>query len=199
MSYGVNAPFGLQPRFSLTGGTWNDQGREYPLASGYATSLFMGDPVYYAANGTIVRATAGDTNPILGVFNGVKYIDATGTQQYSQYWLAGTVTYGAANASALILDDQNIVYDVQADHTLVNGIAAADLYQNANIAFNTAGSQYSGQSGATILGLGVTATFQVKILGFTPVPGNGPGIRDNNVLVILNNDPYKGGTGTVGV
>lgn len=196
MSYGVNAPFGLQPRSYLDGSPWTGQTSDYSIASGYNTSIFTGDPVYYASDGTIVRATAGDTNPILGVFYGVKYVDTTGNQVYSPYWAANTVTQGALNATALITDDPNILYDVQSLGT----IAAVDLFQNANVSFATAGSTISGQSGAALNAtLATTATFQVKIIRLTPNPKNAFGVQYNNVLVLLNNNPYKGGTGTAGV
>jgi hypothetical protein len=198
MAYGVNAPFGLQPRQYLDGTPWSGQTSEYQIASGYNTSLFTGDPVYYAANGTIVRATAGDANPILGVFFGCKYFDANNNPVNSPYWPANTVTFQAANATALIVDDPWVLYDVQTNNAA--GIGAADIFQNANIQYTVAGSTISGQSGAGLNAtLGTTATFQVKIIRFTPNPNNVAGVGYNNVLVLINNNPYKGGTGTVGI
>lgn len=196
MTYGVNAPLGLQPCQYLDGTPWSGQTSEYQIASGYSTSLFTGDPVYYSANGTIVRATGGDGNPILGVFFGVKYADTSNNPVFSPYWPANTVTYQTANATALIVDDPWVLYDIQSAGT----IAAVDIFENANISFATPGSTLTGQSGAALNAtLGTTATFQVKIIRFTPNPKNAPGVAYNNVLVLINNNPYKGGTGTVGV
>ena len=199
MAYGTNGPFGLQARQFISGDAWDGQTNEYPIASGYNTNIFNGDPVYYANNGTIVRATAGAGNPIAGVFSGAKYIDTSGNQVYAPFWPANTVTFQGANATAFIIDDPNVLFDVQAATTIAGGITAANLYENANIDFTTAGSTISGQSGATISGLGNGATLQVKIMRFTPNPKNAPGIQNNNVLVLINNSPLKGGTGTVGV
>lgn len=196
MSYGVNAPFGLQPYGYITGGTYNGATNQYAIASGYNTDLFTGDPVYYAANGTIVRATAGDTNPWFGTFRGVKYTDANGNFVFSPYWPANTVTFGAANAVALVTDDPNLLYNIQSAGT----IAAADIFQNGNFDFGVAGSTRTGQSGARLAAAtGTTATFQVKILALVPRVDNAFGVQFNNVLVLPNNNPYKGGTGTVGV
>lgn len=189
MAYGVNAPFGFKPSVHLSGTpiVSSDQ-NEYFLASGYATALFTGDPVVMLANGTIGRAVAGAANPFIGIFCGVKYIDPnTKLLVNSPFWTAGQVTQNALNALAYVWDAGDILYDVQSDTTLgVNGIQTTDLGQNANIAYNTAGSTISGQSGATILGLGAGPTLQVKIVRFTPRPGNNPGTQNNNVLVLPN-------------
>lgn len=201
MSYGTNAPWGLAPTRMLNGSTWNGALNEYQLPSGYATNLFKGDPVYVTGTGTIVIATAGAGNPITGVFMGVKYTSTiqgvNGNQVFAPNWVAGTVTQGAANALALICDDPNVVYNIQSNNA--TGVLAADLYNNADLVAG-AGSTYSGISGwmldqATI---GTGATKQLKILRLVPVPGNVYGGYDN-VEVVINNDYYKGGTGTVGV
>ncbi len=208
MSYGNgrNAPFGLQPRRLLSGALWNGQMNEYYIASGYATSLFDGDPVYVAANGTIVIAGAGTGNPITGVFKGCKFTSTVqgvnGNQIFSPYWPGGTVTFQAANAIALVCDDPDLIYDVQV-YSAANppvGAAAVDLYNNANL-IAAAGSTLSGLSGWNLdqTSIAVDATRQLKILRFVPIPGNGPGLGFNNVEVVINNNYYKGGTGTVGV
>ena len=196
MSYGVNAPQGLRPNRLLSGATFNDALNEFPIASGYATAIFTGDPVVQLADGTIGRATAGDANPIMGVLDGVQYTDATGNKVYSKYWPAATATLGALNAQAYVVMAEDVLFDIQALGT----IAAADIGQNGNISFATAGNTYSGQSGAALNAtLNTTATFQVKIISFTPVPGNEPGVQYNNVLVKINNNQFGDHTGTVGV
>lgn len=196
MSYGVNAPQGLRTNRLLSGMTFNDALNEFPIASGYATSIFTGDPVVQLADGTIGRAVAGDTNPIMGVFDGVQYTDANGNKIYAKYWPASTATLGALNAQASVVMADGVLFDIQSLGT----IAATDIGQNANISFATAGNTYSGQSGAALNAtLNTTATFQVKIIAFTPVPGNEAGVQYNNVLVKINNNQFGDGTGTVGV
>lgn len=197
MSYGVNAPQGLQPSQYLNGTPWSGQTSEYQIVSGYATSLFCGDPVYVDPNGTIVKATLNGNNPILGVFFGVKYTDANGNFVSLPYWLANTVTQGALNAAAAIVDDPNVLYDIQSAGT----IAAADLNTNGNLLVGTGGSTRTGQSSVVLEGtLTNVATSQVKLMRFTPNPNNGPGIQYNNVLVLINNNPLRsGGTGSAGV
>jgi hypothetical protein len=63
-----------------------------------------------------------------------------------------------------------------------------------------AGNTISGQSGYYLdySTLAVTATLSLKLIRFTPVPGNIAGVVFNNALVKINNDIYNGGTGTAG-
>lgn len=201
MSYGTNAPQGLQPRFYLSGANWNGALSEYQIVSGYATNLFSGDPVYCgngANDGAIVIATAGDGNPLLGVFMGCKYINSAGVQVYSPYWPASTATQGAVNATAFVVDDPNVIFDIQTAATPV-GIAQSNIFSNGNLSAG-AGSTITGQS-AWVLNatLNTTATFQVKLLRLTPVPTNVASAAYNNVCVLINNHFFKGGTGTLGV
>lgn len=209
MAYGVDKGFGFQPRRMLSGATFNNQTSTYLIASGYAQDIFNGDPVYYAGNGRIGRATAGNGNPILGIFTGVKYMlpgnNNINQFTFSPYWPANTVVVSpgqpAPVAYAMIIDDPNVVYDVQA----ATQIDSDQLSLNAN--FLVPGgpvppySYISGQSYLTLdsAAAAPTATFQFKILGYTPQIENTPDTPFNNVEVIINNHPFKGGTGTVGV
>src|SRR5271168_3848232 len=111
MAYGVNAPFGLQPRQYLDGSLWNGQSGNYSIASSYGTNIFTGDPVTQLANGTIGIGVAGSA--IVGVFIGCKYFDQSNTLHFSPYWPANTVTFQTNPAEALIVDDPNILFDVQ--------------------------------------------------------------------------------------
>lgn len=238
MAYGVNAPFGLQPRYYLGGSTWNNQTRQYRITSAYGTSLFTGDPVTLLANGVIGIATAGDGNPILGSFQGVEWYDVNGNYNFSAYWTAGTAVQAGGYATAFVTDDPNIIYSIQVsiNGNPANAIGAtiADLNSNANWAIganpnsfnavNGPGGAYTPPSnpltGSTTTGKSAVfldqatiatgnATRALKIVDFEPNPtptqvpyANNGGIITgvfNNVLVIINNHPYKGGTGTVGV
>ena len=76
-----DAAFGLRP---LRTSTSSQRQNRYRIASGYATSIFQGDLVIVATNGTITRAPAGATNLILGVFNGCSYVNASGEITYSK-------------------------------------------------------------------------------------------------------------------
>lgn len=205
MSYGnnINSPQGLVPSQYVNGVTYNGQPNPYLLASGYATSISTGDPVIFAADGTIARGVAG--GPWLGVFGGVKYIDANGNAQFSKNWVANTVTKGALPAQALIYDDPWILFDIQAADSAAatNYLVQANMGNNVNVVIG-AGNTFNGLS-TTYLDvntIATTATLPLKMVRFTPYIGNGPGsatAQFNNALVLINNHIYKGGTGTLGI
>jgi hypothetical protein len=202
----------------ITGAPWNGQMNQYPIADSYAESLFTGDPVMTADNGTIIIAPAG---PVLGVFMGCTYLNTSGVLVTSAYWPANTATFRAQGAQALIVDDPNVLFDIQVSNNgnTISGIQAADINNNFSFAVAgngggatnpAAGSTITGQSAyyldyATIAN---TAALSLKAMALTPYPGNifatttpavvGTGAY-NNVLVILNNHILKGGTGTAGV
>lgn len=223
MSYGTNAPQGLQPISMLGNSTWNNQTEAALIASGYAQNIFMGSPVYAVNDGTIGLATAGDGNPIMGVFWGCNYILPGGQVIFSPYWAANTVVvspgYPIATATAFIIVDPSVVYSIQTTDSTVaanhpQGAVTSDIYKNASLIAGGApgGDPISGISNWSldIATIGTGATKQLKIIGFQEIPGNIPGTVGattvagnltpyNNVLVTINNHYHKGGTGTVGV
>lgn len=225
MSYGTNAPFGLQARNSLSSATYNGQTTTCFIASGFNTSIFTGDPVIYTANGTILPATggaAGNEGPTLGVFQGCFFRASNGDYVHSPYWPANTATFQNEPAEAFVCTDSNVVFDIQVStsaNATVNTVTLTQAMIGENANFNigpgaflpaapipnnpTSGSTISGQSGyyldlSTLSGAG-GATLNLKIIGITPNPLNAFGIPFNNALVVINNDVLKGGTGTAGI
>jgi hypothetical protein len=202
MSYGTNAPQGLQPTAMLGGASWNQRTTTYFIASGYASSIYQGDPVTGTSTGTIALGGTANTSPYLGVFWGVLYQDTSGNYVYSKYWPANTVTWnpggsGAINATAFVIDSSDVIYNIQANTT----IAQTNLNSNFNLSGVGTGSTISGQSSAVLdISTGnAAATQAVKLIGLTPAVNNSFGLTYNNGLVIINNHQYKGGTGTAGV
>lgn len=213
MSYGINAPVGLRPTYMLSGATWNEQTNDYQIASGYGTSIFTGDPVIFTTTGTIILATGGNAGAqgaTMGVFMGCQY-ELNGTFVYSPFWPAGTVPDNAANATAFVVDDPNVVFDIQvaSNAAFANPtIVQTNMGLNANftvagVGNPAAGSTITGQSAYYLLyeslAPGTSATLNLKLLRFTPNPKNIPGANFNNALVLINNHLYKGGTGTAGI
>jgi hypothetical protein len=210
MAYGTNAPFGMKPSVYLNNAAWNGQTGTYFIKSGYATAvaanggLFIGDPVTLANDGTIILAVAGAGNAIIGSFQGCQYVDTNGNQIYSRYWPNSTATFGAANATAFVADDPNILFDVQYNAT--PGLDFTALNNNA-ILVQGNGNVQSGNSGWSFgTAAAANPTYQLKIIRLTPQIGNlfnsqGPGgvFPYNNFLCLINNHIYKGGTGTDGV
>lgn len=205
MAYGVNAPWGLKPWQYLNGTPYLGATREYPLASGYVTSLFTGDPVMPLADGTIGIGTAG--NPCLGVFMGVKYTATDGSFQMRPMWTGATTVLTGTVPVALIADDPNLVFNMQeaATNTAVGTgtagtpLTLADRNFNINFKAPTTGVVATGQSAYFIDNASEadTSTLNLKILGLTPVPGNVVG-NYANWLVTWNVHVLKS-VGTTGV
>jgi len=210
MSFGINAPEGFVENVSQLSATANSKSKDYEIQSGYATSIFKGDPVCMTG-GYINRGADGTSNAVCGVFIGAFYKDATGIHQWVPYWPANTVTF-ADPATAFILDDPFVEFSIQAGTTNAGTHLATfdrtDLDKNANFVLG-AGNTSNGKS-TTYLDMAtaaLTATLNCKILsltkGFSAEPSipyqNTLGQLYNNANVIFNNHKYKGGTGTAGI
>jgi len=136
MAYGTNAPFGLRPVSSISGGAWTEKTNEYFIfaspdgATTYATSIFTGDPVIWntAAATTIsaiptiaryptdIATVANEVTPVLGVFVGCEYMSTvTGTNNLikSPYWPASAQVVPGSMIKAYVIDDPDVVWDIQ--------------------------------------------------------------------------------------
>jgi hypothetical protein len=132
MAYGTNAPFGLRPLSSISGGSWTEKTNEYYISSTangqttYASNIFTGDPVIWnpvtanQGSGTIARYGFntdgnGGTNTVsvLGVFMGCEYTLPTGILVKSAYWPSATQVYAGSQIKAYVIDDPDAVFDIQ--------------------------------------------------------------------------------------
>ncbi|HIJ34601.1 MAG TPA: hypothetical protein HPP65_09385, partial [Gammaproteobacteria bacterium] len=86
-----NNPNGFTPAYHLTGGTIRMN--EMRIADDYATSIFAGDLVSQAADGTI--AVAGEGDQPIGVFAGCSYTKDSGEVVFSSHWAASTSVNGS--------------------------------------------------------------------------------------------------------
>lgn len=208
MTYGVNAPNGLQSRYTISSSTFNGQQNPFSIASGYATSLFAGDLVTFLGDGTIGICPAG--TPAVGVLNNVYFTDALGNYTVQPYWPANQATQGSLPAVASVIIDPNALFDVQVSTSLDSltmpapTVLVTQVGLNANLAIGgggntlpianpTSGSTRTGQSGYYLdaTTIGSDSTLSVKIVGISPYIGNAAGVNFNNVLVTLNNQAFK--------
>jgi len=191
----TNQLSGLSPVKYMNGAPWNGGGNVYSIDSGYATALYIGDPV--ASSGTsdtlgiqgVVLASAGAAcrGVIVGIGTVVNgpYVNPN---NLSLIYAPATKT---VNYYALVVDDPNVIFEIQEVGT---ALAAADCGLNANFSFGTA----STVSGVGILNSSkaVTATLNMRILGLAQ--------RADNVFgtyakwnVLINNHEFR--TGVLGV
>lgn len=211
MSFGTNAPEGFVENVSKISSTCNTQDYQYDIASGYATSIFTGDPVAPLNNGYIGIATPGTSNPVLGVFKGVTFRSTTNELMFFSYWTASTVTKTPDPAKAYVIDDPFVVFTIQvgsSDGGTQPQATRAHINKNANYSLGAGGSTYSGKSSAylDIFTADTTVDKNCRILSITPgftaemnLPSENVLSQNyNNVNVLFNNHKFKGGTGTVG-
>jgi hypothetical protein len=203
MSYGQNAPCGLQAIKSLISATYNGQTSPYLIASGYTNNIFKGDLVVLNANGYItniydVGSTTYQTTPALGVFNGCSYINQAGQNPIDpaspgrMYWPANTATLNGVPAVADIIDDPNVIFNVQSNGSSSTGITQAMIGATAPVAITVSGGIVQGNTttGQSLVTLnqgtvGTGNNNNLKILRLTGVTGNLDGLQYNNAEVLI--------------
>lgn len=147
----TNAPYGLRPSRHLTGGVTRTT--EYPISGSYTTKIYLGDPVGLSSGNVIIGTNAGTAH--VGVFAGVKYINAKGEKVFSKYW---TGESGATEIKALVYDDPAQIFAIEA-----TTFAAANLGVGYDLAI-AAGVTTIGLS-KTVINVAATTGAAYKILG----------------------------------
>ena len=104
----IDAAFGLRPSRHLTGGSVVQN--EFPIADGYTTAIYLGDPVKLNAGNIEIGAAAGVDH--VGVFQGCEYIDPKGEIVFSKSWPG---TAGCTKKKALIVALDGQVFKIQTD------------------------------------------------------------------------------------
>ena len=189
----TSAPFGLRPAFHPSG-LDRAQALANGIVSGYASAILKGQPVQYGTTansgtiGTILPATT--SGAIAGAFAGVEWTDTTGRRRVSNYWPANTA-YQAGSCVAYFYNDNNIVYEIQADATLAQ-TAIGNEYPFSNI---TAGSTVTGLSQCTLnaggaVGNGVQG--QLRVVDLAPYVDNAWGDSFPIVRVVVSQSQFFG-------
>lgn len=164
-----NTPRGFKPMRMQGGAVWNGSLTPYRLASAYGTAIYTGDVVKLVTAGTIQKAAAAEQ--MRGVVMGFQWVGADGIPVYSQYWPAGTVTLGSNPATALVVDDPDVLFEaVFTNSSSVPSIAAIganfDLY-------DAGGSAATGISGEGIdFTTLTTSAAQFRFMDFVARPDN---------------------------
>ena len=182
-----DAAFGMKPVRMIGGAPYTGGQSRYRIAANYGTSIFQGDMVAQVTGGTVEVHADGGTVPVVGVFNGCMYTDPTsGEQVFSNYYPAST---NASDLIAFIIDDENVVYEIQADDTF----PVTDLFGNFDIVYTSAGSTKTGISGSELdVTTGATNTnLPIKAIDISEDPNNSDtGAANTNVLVVIQNSIY---------
>ena len=153
--------FGLIPAGTL-GATPSTGGQnKYKIDSGYATSLYLGQPVQFdtagGANtndGYVISGQDAITRPTIGVFNGCFYTDATTLKPtFSSYFPRTTAPANSEDIDAFIIDNPFQQYNVQLDTRLAATaiLAQAEMGSTFGLTVSALGAA-SAASGSTLSG-----------------------------------------------
>jgi hypothetical protein len=187
----VSEKFGLRPYRKLDGTPLVGAQNRYTIASNYGTAIFQGDLVEPTAAGNIERHTAGTSDAVVGVFNGVFYTDPTTQKPTYKNYYPGSVV--ASDITAFVVDDPDAVFLMDADEAFTR----ADLYANYSVT-NTTGVTQTGISKVQldVSATGTASTFVVQAIDISQDPDNSDTATSNaNILVRINNHFYRSGTG----
>lgn len=212
MSYGVNAPQGLQ-LVSRDGAPYSGATLSLPLQAAYAANIFIGTPLMMDASGCPVVylpvAGANVQPPILGVAIGFNFILPNDLNPAPKsYWPANTVVKTGTTAYVTVATDPEALWSIQ---------LAAGAINNPNYRFNNVtfipGAANVGEvgSGNAVTGLSTAAadtpvasgtannaTFPLKIWDFdTSSTLNAATPLYQNIIVKFNNCASRAGTAAV--
>lgn len=141
-----DAPFGLRPVSTLTGGDYKGKLTQVSLASTYATSVFVGDPVKLAGSSdasgrfpSVEQCAAG---------NNIDYVIVGFEPDYSTESL--NTLYGPASTArtAWAVSVTDMIFEIQED-SVGGALAATDVGSVADIIV-AAGSTVTGVSGVEL-------------------------------------------------
>ena len=199
-----DAPRGITPISNKNGGPYNGATRPYYVDDGYATDLFIGDPVVRVSSGSndvSIEKPGGGTFPI-GTLPVVERGAAGGP-------FTGVVIgfladpddlktiYGKANTHrvALVADDPNLLFTIQevSDGT---ALTAADVGLNASVRV-ASGSAVTGLSGFELDNTteATTASLELRIIGLVNEPNNAIGLNANWLIALNNHTEDNSGVG----
>ena len=162
----VSKPYGLLPINLIGGQVFAGATRQMPIASGYATSIFYGDPVKRVAAGVIERDTPDAAMTPVGVFLGCSYTDPTFGKVFRQYFPANTV---ASDIVAYVQDDPDVLFKVAAVSatTVIAAPGATVVGSNAAMVDNT-GDTKTGDSAAGASAFATTETLPLRVVDVVP-------------------------------
>lgn len=203
----IDSPFGLKPVRYRNGAPYTGSVTPMFIAAGYATALFVGDPVIKVAGGSntaavkvpgagsfaigtlpsIEKATAGDANRITGVIVGFSPDPTNLDRKHNP---------ASTQRVALVCADPNVVFEIQANAA----IPAADIGLNAVLIYAHSGSTTTGLSGVELATPAADASNQLLILSAVNREDNDTTLIHAKVEVLINQHTESQGTvGTLGI
>lgn len=179
-----NAPSGMKVIRHASGGEQNRLSRHH-IASALGSNIYRGDaviPVNTSKN--INVASAGVL--LIGVFDGVTYVDSNGDVQFRPRWATGTVLKTGTVSDAWVYDDPGTLFEIQSSQTTV----VADIGIRGDLDFGTAGNNSTGQSGMQMGAVISVSDGQCKIIDLLERVDNAIGLRAKWIVQIAEH--YNG-------
>jgi hypothetical protein len=188
----VSAPYGFQAINRVDGMAYAGAIRQIPIASGYTTAIFNGDPVIIATGGTIERAAASGavtSGSPAGVLVGCSYTNSSGQPVQAQYFPGAGVT----NAVAYVVDDPLAAFKVAVAfaNAVVTTVTQAAVGTNMSYNLGT-GTTATGDSGAFVTAASGanTATLPFRVIAVVPETATSA-TTFTEVIVKINNHQYN--------
>lgn len=178
-------PFGLKPIYHPSGQI-RPRALRGGIASGYATSLYLGSPVTISsgAGGIILPTTV--SGSIVGSFAGCDYTDSSGRRRTTDYWPASTV---ATDIVAYFHDDPAINYAVQANGAISQTGVGLQANWSANPGSGNSTTLISGDAiNATLIASGSQGL--LRIVDLYNDPNNAWGDAYTTVVVNIAKHQY---------
>lgn len=192
----VSNPYGFKPINRVDGMPYAGAIRQIPIASGYTTAIYNGDPVKIVIGGTIERTAASGavtTGSPVGVLVGCQYTNSSGQTVQAQYFPGSGVT----NAVAYVVDDPLAMFKVAVAYA--NGVVTT-VQENAvgtNMSYNLGtGSTTTGDSGAFVTAASGanTAALPFRVIAVVPETATSA-TTFTEVYVKVNLHQYNNTTG----
>jgi len=173
----IDKPYGLKPINLIGGQVFAGATRQRRIASS-AASIGYGDPVIFAADGTIEVSTSTTTAPatgFAGVFLGCQFVSSvTGQPTWSQAWISGTSVKANTFIYAYVCEDPDQLFQVAVvTGTTVVSTTSVLEYTNINnnvaLVANTLNTTTNdSQQGILLSSANVTATLPLRIVDLVP-------------------------------
>ncbi len=158
--------------YKMRNGSGRPVVEQAPVASGYATGIFRGDPLKRLSDGTVDIAAAGEN--IYGIADGAVRFNGRAIQANSNFLPASTTYTGAPdpsndNASVVnVILARDAIFEVDCDTAQASITAARSLVGNNADHIAAAGSTSTGRSGYKLDGATfATTAAQWRVMGIS--------------------------------
>jgi hypothetical protein len=188
----VSAPYGFKAINRVDGMPYAGAIRQIPIASGYTTAIYNGDPVIIATGGTIERSAASGavtSGSPCGVLVGCSYTNSSGQPVQAQYFPGSGVT----NAVAYVVDDPLAAFKVAVAFANATVTTVTQAAVGTNMSYNLGtGDATTGDSGAFVTAASGanTATLPFRVIAVVPETATST-TTFTEVIVKINNHQYN--------